>query len=90
MPIDRHPKQIMYGELTAGKRPVGRPQLIYKDIIKTDLKDYGIDPLHWQTVAEEQPTWRTSLTGGSAIHIKAYQIHQAIKLARHRARNQPT
>ena len=74
MPIDRLPKQIMYGELTGGKRPVGQPKLRYKDVIKRDLKDYGIDPMHWQTVAEERPTWRTSLTGGSAIDIKAYQI----------------
>ena len=66
MPIDRLPKQIMYG----GKRPVGRPKLRYKDVIKRDLKDYSIDPMHWQTVAEERPIWRTSLTGGSAIDIK--------------------
>ena len=42
MPIDRLPKQIMYGELTGGKRPVGRPKLRNKDVIK----DYGIDPMH--------------------------------------------
>ena len=40
-----------------------------------ELKDSGIGPMHWQTVAEERPTWRTSLNGGSAIDIKAYQIH---------------
>ena len=39
--------------------------------------------MHWQTVAEERPTWRTSLTGGSAIDIKAYQIHKEIKRAGH-------
>ena len=92
MPIDRLPKQIMYGELTEGKRPVGRPKLRHKDVIKRDLKDCGIEPMamHWQTVAEERPTWRTSLTGGSAIYTKAYQIHKEIKRARCHARNQPT
>ena len=75
VPIDRLPKQIMYGDLTGFKR---------------DLKYYGIDPVHWQTVAEERPTWRTNLTGGPAIDIKAYQIHQEIKRARRHARNQQT
>ena len=79
MPIDRLPKQILYGELTVGKRPVGRPKLQYKDVRKRELKDYGIDPMHWQTDAEERTTWRTSLAGVSAIDIKAYQIHEEIK-----------
>ena len=74
-PIDRLPKQIIYGKLTGCKQPVGRHKLRYKDVIKRDLKDYGIDPMHWQTVAEERPTWRNSLTGGSAIDTKAYQIN---------------
>ena len=90
MPIDRLPKQIMTGELTGGKRPIGQPKLRCKNVIKRDLNDNGINPMHWQTVAEELPTWRTSLTGGSAIDIKAYQIHQEIKRTRHHARNQPT
>ena len=90
MPIDHLPKQIMHGELIGGKRPIGRPKLRCKDVIKRDLNDNGINPMHWQTVAEERPTWRTSLTGSSAVDIKAYQIHQEIKRARRPARNQPT
>ena len=69
------------------KRPDGRPKLRYTDVINRDLKNYGIDPMHWQTVAEERPT---SLTGGSAIDIKAYQTHQKIKRARRHAHNLPT
>ena len=60
---DRLPKTILYMELTEGKRPVDRPTLRHKDVIETYLKDYGIDPLHWQTVAEDRSTWRTNLTG---------------------------
>ena len=64
--------------------------LRYKDVVKRDLIDYGIDSMRWQTVAEERPTWRTSLTGGSAIDIKTYQTDQEIKCARRHARNLPS
>ena len=50
--------------------PVGRPKLRHKAVIKRDLKDYGIHPMPWQTVAEERPTWRTSLTVWFAIHVQ--------------------
>lgn len=34
----RIPKDILYGELAAGKLPRGRPQLRYKDVCKRDMK----------------------------------------------------
>ena len=73
---DRLLKIILYGELTEGKRPVVRSKLRYKDVIKRDMKD-GIDPLHYQTVAEDRSTWRVGLNGGSAIDIKAYLSNHA-------------
>ena len=45
----------LYEELTEDKHPGGRPNLRYNDvIIKGDLKDHNIDPLHWQTFAEHR------------------------------------
>ena len=35
-------KQLFYGELVLGSRPVGRPRLCYKDNIKALLKSGGI------------------------------------------------
>ena len=58
---DHLPKIILYGDITEGKHPVGRPKLKYKDVIKRNLKDYGIDPLQWQTVAEDRSTGEPSL-----------------------------
>ena len=34
----RIPKDMFYGELATGARPVGRPTLRFKDVCKRDLK----------------------------------------------------
>ena len=34
----RNPKYILYGDLIAGKRNIGRPQLRYQDVCKRDMK----------------------------------------------------
>ena len=39
----RIPKDLVYGELTTGSRPVGRPALRFKDVCKRNLKLTGID-----------------------------------------------
>ena len=41
------PKDLLYGELAEGSRPVGRPRLHYKDICKRDMKLSGIDVNMW-------------------------------------------
>jgi hypothetical protein len=44
----RLPKDILYGELALGKLvgSVGRPNLLYKDVCKHDLKDLKMDILY--------------------------------------------
>ncbi|XP_029194561.1 uncharacterized protein LOC114960365 [Acropora millepora] len=50
----RIPKDILYGELAAGKRPRGRPLLRYKDVCKRDMKDSEIDPKSWEDIAVDR------------------------------------
>ena len=38
----RLPKSLLYGELSTGKRSLGRPKLHYKDTLLASLKQYGI------------------------------------------------
>ena len=54
----RIPKDLLYGELAQGTRPIGRPQLRFKDLCKRDLKDLNVDLTTWETSASDRSTWR--------------------------------
>ena len=57
MEDDRPVKSLLYGELTEGKRPVGRPKLRYKDTCKSALKCGDVLD-HWETKVEDRTEWR--------------------------------
>ena len=54
----RIPKDILYGELCVGTRPVGRPSLRYKDVCKRDLKNAQINTEYWEGRAADRDAWR--------------------------------
>ena len=51
----RIPKDILYGELAAGQRGVGRPQLRYKDVCKRDMKALDTDQNKLQEGSRSRP-----------------------------------
>ena len=61
----RIPKDLLFGELATGTRPLGRPSLRFKDICKRDLKDCGIEPADLQTASSNRTNWRTVSRLGS-------------------------
>jgi len=63
----RIPKDLLYGELATGSRPVGRPALRFKDVCKRDMKNCDIDPLTWEATAVDRSTWRATVKTGTQV-----------------------
>ena len=49
---------MLYGELSLGSRPTGRPASRFKDACKRDMKACDIDTSSWETAAHDRTTWR--------------------------------
>ena len=60
----RIPKNVLYGELAMGRRPVSRPALRYKDVCKRDLKLTDINTDSWESLAEDRSGWRQAVQAG--------------------------
>jgi len=61
----RLPRQILFSELPAGKRPRGRPLKRYKDQLKQTLQKTNIDVKTLETIARDRPLWRRTIHEGS-------------------------
>ena len=64
MTDDRLPKQLLYGELSSGKRSRGGQKKRFKDSLKSSLKAFEIDWNSWEQMALDRPQWRASVFEG--------------------------
>ena len=71
----RIPKDVLYGELASGRRPVGRPMLRFKDVCKRDLKLTNINPDNWESIADDRSGWRHAVWVGVKLGEER-RIHQ--------------
>ena len=80
------PKDLLYGELSLGNRPAGRPKLRYKDVCKSDLKDLGIEVNTWESVASDRCAWRLQVKDGLSRFEESQQQKTEEKRLRRKAR----
>lgn len=64
MDDSRLPKRLLYGELTVGKRTLGRPKKRYKDTLKEALKKCDIPHTTWEQRAQNRLEWRSLVKQG--------------------------
>jgi len=57
----RLPRQLLYSQLSSGKRNQGRPRLRFKDVVKRNLNWRGIRQDTWQAAANRQPIWKAMI-----------------------------
>ena len=60
----RVPKDLLYGQLATGTRPVGRPHLRFKDVCKRDMKAMDIRVDNWEDSAKDRASWRQEVWKG--------------------------
>ena len=70
MPDERLPKQLLYGELCAGKRSRGGQKKRFKDTLKVSLKRCGFDHNAWEELASDRPAWRSKVRSGVTEYEK--------------------
>ena len=58
-------KVLLFGELAEGKFKVGRPNLRFKDSLKTTLKSLDIPVEAWEDLAFNRPSWRSQISSGA-------------------------
>ncbi|KAI8491363.1 hypothetical protein Bbelb_309960 [Branchiostoma belcheri] len=75
----RIPKDILYGELVTGRRPVGHPALRFKDVCKRDMKCTDINPASWEQLAADRSEWRLAVKVGQARGQVKHHMQLATK-----------
>ena len=78
----RIPKDILYGELAEGCRPVGRPHLRFKDVCKRDMKQSEIEADKWECYAGDRTKWRSIVREGVVCAEKKRRAEQEVKRMR--------
>ena len=61
---NRLPKQVLHSELPNALRPIGRPKLRFRDMLKRDQKAFSITSTSWEKLACNRREWKTAIETG--------------------------
>ena len=84
----RIPKDLLYGELATGRRPVGRAVLRFKDVCKRDLKLTSIDMNNWESFAADRNGWHHAVNSGVMSGERMRTLRMEEKREQRKARQQ--
>jgi hypothetical protein len=88
MSDSRLPKQVLFGELLEGKRPLGRPKRRYAENVKETLTGFSIEPRDLLRRTNDRNEWRRTVTSG-AQKFEAGRTERMEERRRRRHENRP-
>jgi len=72
MEDNRQPKQVLYSELPNAPRPIGRPKLRFRDVLKRDLNAFSITSTSWEKLASNKREWKSATETGKQTSKKSF------------------
>ena len=78
----RLPKQLLFGELSTGRRPIGRPKLRFKDTCKESMLNMNIDHTSWELLATDRSAWRQAVALGASALEEQLRTERDVKRQR--------
>jgi len=72
MEDNRLPKQILHSELPNAPRPIGRPKLRFRDVLKRDLNAFSITSTSWEKLACNKREWKSAIETGKQTTKKSF------------------
>ena len=65
LPAERLQIVVFYSELTEGTPSIGRPKKRCKEHLQDTLKNCGINPSEFESLAGDRPAWRQAVRAGA-------------------------
>ena len=66
MPVERPPRQVMYGEFETGRRSAGGQRNMFKDNLKRSMKQFNLDPNPFEQNASDRSEWKHVVSTGAS------------------------
>ena len=82
MDTNRVPRNLLYGQLATGTRPLGHPMLRYRDVCKRDMISCDIDAGKWEKTADDRTKWHSVVRSGMDVSESKRSVLAAEKKAR--------